>query len=70
MEENKTEKPTITVEEAQAIVEAAAKEKEAKAVKIYEEAIKEISELGYSVVPQGSFVGEKFNLAISLMKNN
>lgn len=53
---------------AQELIAKTETELQQKAVEIYNEAIKVISEMGYNVVPKGEFVGNQFKSELLLVK--
>jgi len=62
---------TIDVSEldkAKEIIAKAERLNEEKAAKIYEDAIKEINNLGYNIIPEGTFSGNYINITIKLIK--
>jgi len=64
MENGKTE-----LEKAKELIAKEEKLNEEKATVIYEKAIKEIYNLGYSIIPEGSFKGNNFEIRMTLIKN-
>lgn len=42
---------------------------EEQAAVIYEKALKDIYDLGYSIIPEGSFKGNNFQMTMTLVKN-